>query len=102
MRFKHHVFFCLNERTNGDNCCHQHNAFALFDYAKQRVKELGLAGSGKIRVNKAGCLDRCADGPVMVIYPEGIWYTFIDPEDIEEIIQSHFIEGRAVSRLQLA
>ena len=66
------------------------------------MKELGLAGSGKIRVNKAGCLDRCADGPVMVIYPEGIWYTFIDPEDIEEIIQSHFIEGRAVSRLQLA
>ncbi|SNX27787.1 (2Fe-2S) ferredoxin [Polynucleobacter meluiroseus] len=102
MYFKNHVFFCLNERSNGDNCCHQHNAYALFEYAKKRVKELGLAGSGKIRINKAGCLDRCAQGPVMVIYPEGVWYTFIDSEDVEEIIQSHLIEGRPVERLQLA
>ena len=66
------------------------------------MKELGLAGPGKIRVNKAGCLDRCADGPVMVVYPAGIWYTFIDTEDIEEIIQSHLIQGHPVERLQLA
>jgi (2Fe-2S) ferredoxin len=62
---------------------------------------LGLSGSGKIRINKAGCLDRCTDGPVAVIYPEGIWYTFIDTEDVEEIIQSHLIQGRPVERLQL-
>ena len=74
----------------------------MFEYAKNRVKELALNGPGKIRVNKAGCLDRCADGPVMVIYPEGIWYTFIDAEDVEEIIQSHLIQGRPVGRLQLA
>ena len=67
MSFSHHVFFCLNQRSNGEDCCDRHNAFALFDYAKNRVKELGLNGPGKIRVNKAGCLDRCADGPVMVI-----------------------------------
>jgi (2Fe-2S) ferredoxin len=102
MRFQHHVFFCLNKRSSGDNCCDQHNAFALFDYAKNRVKELGLSGSGKIRINKAGCLDRCSDGPVLVVYPEGIWYTFIDTEDIEEIIQSHLIAGRTVDRLQLS
>lgn len=102
MSFQHHVFFCLNERKNGEDCCHQHNAFVLFEYAKSRVRELGLAGPGKIRINKAGCLDHCADGPVLVIYPEGIWYTFVDSEDIEEIIQSHLIEGRSVSRLQLA
>jgi (2Fe-2S) ferredoxin len=65
------------------------------------VKELGLAGSGKIRVNKAGCLDRCADGPVMVVYPAGVWYTLVDQEDVEEIIQSHLINGRPVARLQL-
>jgi len=63
---------------------------------------LGLAGPGKIRVNKAGCLDRCADGPVMVIYPQGIWYTLVDQDDVEEIIQSHLINGRPVERLQLS
>lgn len=101
MSFKYHLFFCLNQRSNGEECCHQHNAFELFEYAKRRVKELGLAGHQKVRVNKAGCLDRCADGPVMVVYPEGIWYTFVDVEDIEEIIQSHLIQGRPVGRLQL-
>jgi len=102
MSFKHHVFFCLNQRSNGEDCCDRHYAFALFEYAKKRVKELGLSGPGKIRINKAGCLDRCADGPVAVIYPEGIWYTFIDTEDVEEIIQSHLMQGRPVERLQLA
>ena len=101
MSFKHHVFFCLNQRKNGEDCCDHHNAFALFEYAKNRVKELGLSGPGKIRINKAGCLDRCADGSVMVVYPEGIWYTFVDAEDVEEIIQSHLVQGRPVERLQL-
>lgn len=99
MPFKHHLFFCLNERNNGENCCAQHNAFELFTYAKNRIKELGLSGAGKIRVNKAGCLDACNLGPVMVIYPEGTWYTFIDTNDIEEIIQSHLLEGKPVERL---
>ena len=99
MPYKHHLFFCLNERSNGENCCAQHNAFELFTYAKNRIKELGLSGAGKIRVNKAGCLDACNLGPVMVIYPEGTWYTFIDADDIEEIIQSHLLEGKTVERL---
>ena len=99
MPFKNHLFFCLNERSNGENCCAQHNAFELFTYAKNRIKELGLSGAGKIRVNKAGCLDACNLGPVMVIYPEGTWYTFIDADDIEEIIQSHLLEGKTVERL---
>ena len=102
MPFKHHLFFCLNERSNGENCCAQHNAFELFTYAKNRIKELGLSGAGKIRVNKAGCLDACNLGPVMVIYPEGTWYTFIDTDDIEEIIQSHLIKGKLVERLLAA
>ncbi len=102
MPFKYHLFFCLNERSNGENCCAQHNAFELFTYAKNRIKELGLSGAGKIRVNKAGCLDACNLGPVMVTYPEGIWYTFIDTDDIEEIIQSHLIKGKSVERLLAA
>jgi (2Fe-2S) ferredoxin len=68
---------------------------------KRRVKELGLAGEGRIRINKAGCLDRCELGPVAVVYPEGIWYTFVDREDIDEIIDSHLVGGVPVERLRL-
>jgi len=71
------------------------------DYAKARVKELGLSGPGKIRVNTAGCLDRCTEGPVLVIYPEGTWYTYVDREDIDEIINEHLIGGRVVERLKI-
>ena len=102
MSFKQHIFFCLNERSNGEDCCNRHNAFALFEYAKNRVKELGLSGPGKIRVNKAGCLDRCADGPVAVIYPEGVWYTFVDHADIDDIVNSHLKNGQVVERLRLS
>jgi (2Fe-2S) ferredoxin len=89
----------LNDRSNGDDCCIRHNSQALFDFTKKRVKELGLNGSGKVRVNKAGCLDHCANGPVMVVYPQGTWYSVIDTEDIEEIIQSHLVQGKPVERL---
>ena len=54
-----------------------------------------------MRVNKAGCLDRCAGGPVAVVYPEGVWYTFIDNSDIDEIVESHLKNGKVVERLQL-
>jgi (2Fe-2S) ferredoxin len=97
--FKRHIFFCLNERKNGEACCAQHNAQSAFDHCKNRVKELGLAGPGRVRVNKAGCLDRCAGGPVAVVYPEGVWYTYVDNADIEEIVESHLKNGQVVERL---
>jgi (2Fe-2S) ferredoxin len=99
MNYQYHLFFCLNDRSNGDDCCARHNAQTLFDFAKKRVKELGLNGAGQVRVNKAGCLDHCAIGPVMVIYPQGTWYSMIDNEDVEEIIQSHLVQGKPVERL---
>jgi (2Fe-2S) ferredoxin len=101
MRYKYHLFFCLNQRENGEDCCGKHNPLAIFEYTKKRVKELGLSGTGKVRVNKAGCLDRCSDGPVLVIYPQGVWYTYVDTDDLEEIIQSHLIQDKPVDRLQL-
>jgi len=71
------------------------------DYAKQRVKELGLAGEGKLRVNMAGCLDRCEEGPCIVVYPDAVWYTYVDRTDIDEIIESHLQQGRIVERLRI-
>ncbi|PUE35041.1 ferredoxin [Limnohabitans sp. Jir72] len=97
--FKRHIFFCLNERKNGEVSCAQHNAQAAFDHCKNRIKELGLSGTGQVRVNKAGCLDRCSGGPVAVVYPEGVWYTYVDHADIEEIVQSHLKNGQIVQRL---
>ncbi len=99
--FKYHAFFCLNERINGEDCCAAHDAKNLFDYAKSKCKELGLNGAGSVRVNKAGCLDRCEHGPVMVVYPDAIWYTMVDTSDIDEIIQSHFKQGIPVTRLMI-
>jgi len=100
--YKHHLFFCLNERGNGEACCANHDAQAAFDHCKSRVKAAGLAGPGGVRVNKAGCLDRCAGGPVAVVYPEGTWYTYVDHSDIDEIVDSHLTQGRVVERLLLA
>ena len=99
--YKHHVFFCLNERKNGEASCSQHNAQAAFDHCKTRVKAAGLAGVGGVRVNKAGCLDRCAGGPVAVVYPEEVWYTFLDEHDLDEIVDSHLQNGHVVERLRL-
>ena len=71
------------------------------DYAKKRCKELGLTGEGKIRINQAGCLDRCEEGPVCVVYPEGTWYTYVDETDVDEIIESHVMGGVPVDRLKI-
>ena len=99
--YKYHLFFCLNKRENGDDCCAAHNAVGLFDYAKQRCKELSLNGEGKVRVNKAGCLDRCAHGPVMVVYPEGVFYGNVQLSDVAEITESHLVNNTPVARLQI-
>ncbi len=99
--FKHHVFFCLNQREPGENCCANHDSVAMQAYAKERIKALGLNGTGKIRINKAGCLDRCDQGPVLVVYPDNVWYTFVDRHDIDEIIESHLVKGVPVARLRI-
>jgi (2Fe-2S) ferredoxin len=97
--YQRHIFFCLNQRDNGQACCAQHDAQAAFDRCKALVKAAGLAGPGQVRVNKAGCLDRCAAGPVAVVYPEAVWYSFVDTSDIDEIVESHLKNGQVVQRL---
>ena len=97
--YERHIFFCLNERKNGETCCAQFNAQAAFDRCKAQVKAEGLSGPGQVRVNKAGCLDRCAAGPVVVVYPEAVWYSSVDLADIDEIVESHLKNGQVVERL---
>ena len=97
--YERHIFFCLNERKNGEECCARRGAQEGFDRCKIQVKDAGLAGPGQVRVNKAGCLDRCAAGPVAVVYPEAVWYTYVDNHDIDEIVESHLKNGKIVERL---
>lgn len=99
--YQYHVFFCTNLRADGSESCQRFGALELRNYAKQRSKELGLAGEGGVRINTAGCLDRCSEGPVMVVYPEGVWYTYLDRADIDEIFSEHLQNGRIVERLQI-
>jgi (2Fe-2S) ferredoxin len=95
-----HVFVCCNRRPEGHHrgSCAAKGSERLRDYMKARAKELGLKG---VRVNMAGCLDRCEFGPTMVIYPEGVWYQCPTKEDIDEVLQKHLIEGGRVERLML-
>ncbi len=99
--YSRHLFFCCNQREAGRPCCNDHDAAAMRDYCKERVKALGLSGPGKLRVNSAGCLDRCAKGPVLVIYPEAVWYSYRNRQDIDEIVSEHLQGGRVVERLKL-
>ena len=99
--YQYHVFFCLNVRDDGAQCCTDYGAEALFDHMKSAIKKLKLNAKGRVRINRAGCFDRCSEGPVMVIYPQAIWYTFIDNDDIDEIIESHILNGKPVERLMI-
>ncbi len=96
--YTYHVFFCINQRPAGEPCCAQHGSPELRDYAKGRIKALDLA---KVRINTAGCMDRCSQGPVLVVYPEGVWYRYAGKSDIDEIIAEHLVNGRVVERLRI-
>lgn len=98
--FDHHVFVCTNERPEDDprGCCKRKGSDVLQRHMKARAKELGLR---RVRINSAGCLDRCVFGPTLVIYPEGVWYKAETTAEIDEILQKHLLEGGRVERLLL-
>jgi (2Fe-2S) ferredoxin len=99
--YRRHLFFCTNLREDGSACCQKYDARAMRGYAKDRTKALGIAGPGGVRVNSAGCLARCEEGPVCVVYPDAVWYTWVDREDVDEIIEEHLVHGRVVDRLRI-
>ena len=96
-----HVFCCINERAPGHprGSCSARGSQALQAYMKAQGKVLGLGS--RVRINKSGCLERCELGPTMVIYPEGVWYTYNSEADIDEILQCHVLGGERVERLLL-
>lgn len=100
--YKRHLFFCTNKREGERRpSCANCGSVKMRAHAKQKIRKLGLAGPGGVRVNSAGCLDRCEEGPVLVIYPEGTWYTYVDEEDLDELIEEHVVAGREVARLKI-
>ena len=98
--FEAHVFVCCNRRPDGHRrgSCAAKGSERLRDYMKARAKELGLKG---IRVNSAGCLDRCELGPCVVIYPEGVWYRIGSTADVDAVLHAHLVEGRRADALML-
>ena len=99
--YRYHVFFCINQREGGQPCCADKGAVAMRDDAKARIKALKLDGRGQVRINQAGCMDRCNQGPTIVVYPEGVWYSYAGQSDIDEIIEEHLRHGRPVARLRI-
>ena len=100
--FERHVFVCQNVRPEGAPrpSCTKDGKSDLVPQLQMAAKEAGLAG--RIRINKAGCLDQCEHGPTMVVYPEAVWYGQVQPEDAAEIVREHLVAGRPVERLRLA
>ena len=100
-KYRHHIFICTNRRESGDprGCCNADGS----DRLKVRFKEeLGKRGLLKtVRPNSAGCLDQCEHGPMVVVYPEAVWYGRVRDEDVAEIVESHIAAGRPVERLVL-
>ena len=98
LHFEAHIFVCCNRRPEGHKrgSCAEKGSEALRDYMKARAKELGLAG---VRVNMAGCLDRCEQGPSVVIYPEGVWYKIRTREDVDAVLEQHVLNGGRVAEL---
>lgn len=98
--YRLHVFVCTNRRPDNHprGSCAAKGSEQLRDYLKARAKELGL---GDVRINSAGCLDRCELGPTLVVYPEGVWYHYRTSEDLDEILETHLVRGGRVERLML-
>ena len=101
--YRYHVFFCTNRRAPDAPrpSCGGCGSEPLREHAKRRVAELALAGPGRVRINQAGCMERCEQGPVVVVYPDAVWYRCRSTEDVDDIVEEHLLQGKPVDRLRL-
>jgi (2Fe-2S) ferredoxin len=97
--YSKHVFICTNQREDGRPCCQDYDTRALFKQMKEKAREEGLLDPEGIRINKSGCLGRCGEGPVLVVYPDNVWYTFQNSADLDEILEKQVKQGEIVERL---
>jgi len=96
--FRHHIFVCTQEKPEGVTCCPSSGSMTVLSALHRELGSQGL--SGDVQVSSCGCLGLCDDGPIMITYPEGVWYRKVKPEDVPEIVSSHLCAGKVVSRLE--
>ena len=100
-KFQRHLFVCINERGPDDprGSCTAKGSAEIAEALKAKAHACGLKRI--VRVNKAGCLDQCAHGPTIVVYPEGVWYGGVTLADVDEIVERHLVRGETVARLEI-
>jgi len=99
MKYKKHIFICTNQKAEGKKCCGEERGIELVNLFREKIKERGF--DFPIRAQRAGCLDVCALGPSLVVYPDGVFYGNVTPADVDEIIESHLVGNKPVERLLL-
>ena len=100
MKYKKHIFICTNQRAEGERvCCGEQHGLELVKLFKKELKDRGL--NKTMRAQKAGCMDICEYGPNVVVYPDGVFYGGVQPDDVKEIVEQHLVNNKTVERLTL-
>jgi (2Fe-2S) ferredoxin len=99
--YTRHLFFCNNLRPDNKPCCGKLGVKNLYRYAKDTCRDANILGKGGVGVSESRCLGRCELAPICVVYPDNVWYQYIDTEDIDEIVTQHLQQGKVVKRLQI-